>query len=77
MSTSAGTRASVSMAALPTIPACMAVPQPTRCTVPMPRSTSSVSCGMRRSGIPSSTRGLTVAVMAVGCSLISLSMKWG
>ena len=37
---------------------------------------SSVSSGRRRSGIPSSTRGLTVAVMAAGCSWISLSMKW-
>ena len=65
------------MAALPTMPACMAVPQPTRCTVPICASRSSVSAGMRKSGIPFSTRGLTVAVMAVGCSLISLSMKWG
>ena len=77
MSTSAGTRANVSMAVLPTIPACMAVPQPTRCTVPMLRSFSSVSSGMRSSGRPFSTRGLTVAVMEAGSSLISLSIKWG
>ena len=33
--------------------------------------------GMRSTGSPSSTRGLTVAIMAAGCSLISLSIKWG
>ena len=36
---------------------CIAVPQPTRCTRPIPRSTSSVSSGMRSTGSPSSTRG--------------------
>ena len=77
MSTSAGTRASRSMAVLPTIPACMAVPQATRWMFLMLRSFSSLSSGMRRSGIPFSTRGLTVAVIAAGCSWISFSMKWG
>ena len=43
----------------------------------MLRSFSSVNSGMRSSGRPFSTRGLTVAVMAAGSSLISLSIKWG